>query len=164
MAATYEPIASTTLGSAATAIEFSGVASEWTDLRLVLVGTHDTGSASVRMRVGNSAIDSGSNYGRTVLAGDGTSATSGRNASVTFWNIGGVFTGDVTTIAVDLMSYANVSVYKTALIADAVPGSYVERHVGLWMSTSAIDIVRVFTSSGSFAAGTTASLYGIKAA
>ena len=39
MPATYEPIATTTLGSAAASITFSSIAGTYTDLRLVMVGT-----------------------------------------------------------------------------------------------------------------------------
>jgi hypothetical protein len=41
MAATYEPIATQTLGSAATSITFSSIAADWTDLRLVLPNVLD---------------------------------------------------------------------------------------------------------------------------
>jgi hypothetical protein len=39
MPATYEPIATTTLGGAAATITFSSISSAYTDLRIVLVGT-----------------------------------------------------------------------------------------------------------------------------
>ena len=47
MPATYEPIATTTLGSAATNITFSSIPATYTDLRLVLVARSDRAINSI---------------------------------------------------------------------------------------------------------------------
>jgi len=63
MAITYEPIASTTLGSAASTITFNSIAASWTDIKLILIGTSSTGGAVI-FRFNN---DSGSNYSNVQL-------------------------------------------------------------------------------------------------
>lgn len=167
MAATYEPIASTTLGSAATGITFSSIPSDYTDLILVLQIISTTANNDVRMRVnGDSAV----NYSATWLAGSGSAASSGRgtvNNSISALAVAGTSTGQNTFIY-QFQSYANTNVFKTVLISSAVPDKEVVRTVGLWRNTNAITEVYVFeagnNSPATFASGTTASLYGIQAA
>ncbi len=77
MPTTYEPIATTTLGSAAATITFSTIPATYTDLRVVWVGTV-TVADSAGMRFNS---DSGTNYSRTVLQGDGSAASSNRSTS-----------------------------------------------------------------------------------
>lgn len=165
MTATYDSIATTTLGSAASSITFSSITGTYTDLRIVIVGTAvDTGA--VRMRLNG---DSGSNYSQTYLYGDGASAASARatsNSNIQFSVFG---TGLSTTLphmaTVDLFSYAG-STNKTQLIEfshDKNGSGSTERIVSLWRSTSAITQIQIYNSGGNFAAGYTATLYGIKA-
>lgn len=164
VAATYEPIAATTLGSAASSITFSSIASTWTDLRLVLTAK-GTSSNYPYMRFNS---DSGSNYSLTRLQGDGSSAASGRQSNQTelFLINGSLDTTIPGLITVDIFSYAG-STYKTFLTTGSTDQNgvgYVVRIAGLWRSTSAITSVYLYTSPDQFAAGTTATLYGIKAA
>jgi len=76
MPATYEPIATTTLGSAAATITFSTIAATYTDLRLTLVFTTSVGGANVFFRFNG---DTGTNYSYTSLEGSGSAASSSRN-------------------------------------------------------------------------------------
>ena len=72
--ATYEPIATTTLGSAANAITFSSIPSTYTDLRLV--GTFlapDADYSDINVQFNN---DTGANYSYTLLLGYGTGTSS----------------------------------------------------------------------------------------
>lgn len=162
--ATYEPIATTTLGSAASSITFSSIANTWTDLRLVLTGTMVTTANSAYLRFNS---DAGTNYSRTTLNGNGTSASSNRATSqaqmyVTFDDIS---TTNPTLITIDIFSYAG-STNKTCLAVhnnDNNGSGVVNYQVGLWRSTSAITTVAI-TGNSNFAIGTTATIYGIKAA
>ena len=70
MAATFEPIATQTLASAASSITFSSIAASWTDLRLVIIGT----AAAANYVTLNINSDTGANYSQTVLYGTGTGA------------------------------------------------------------------------------------------
>ena len=163
MPATYEPIATTTLGSAASSITFSSISGSYTDLRCVLVFTGNGGNASASLRVNG---DSGSNYSLSRLTGDGASASSSRDTSQT--NI--LLTGNpyaTSTIPqlteIDIFSYAG-STNKTFLVkasADRNGAGYVEYAVALWRNTSAITSIVISSAVNNFATGTTATLYGI---
>lgn len=171
MAATYEPIASQTLSSSASTITFSSISGAYTDLRLILSHLHTATviqSAGIRFNA-----DSGSNYSTTYLDGTGSGASSGRLTNETSLVISyrpSASAPDTVPVlaVVDIQSYANTNVYKTALTAQSshfASGGFVSRYVGLWRSTSAITSITIMNrGSGSFLSGTTASLYGIKAA
>jgi hypothetical protein len=162
MATTYEPIATTTLGSAATSITFSSIAATYTDLRLVLTGKKNTAAGSVINFRLNS--DTSANYSWTYLSGDGTSATSSAAASFSFGYFGPALDAtNMFLVTLDFFSYAG-STYKTALATlsnDNNGTGIVSRVVNLYRSTSAISSIEL-RCGDSYAAGTTATLYGIK--
>jgi len=162
--ATYEPIATTTLAATATNITFSSIAASWTDLKLVLVSQN---SNDIYLRFNG---DTGTNYSQTLLSGNGTAAASTRTTSLAQIVLNRSFTVSNTTpqfYSVDIFSYAG-STNKTSLIqasADYNGSGSTVSNVALWRSTAAITTVAIIDSSaGNFAIGTTATLYGIKAA
>lgn len=167
VAATYEPIATTTLGSAASSITFNSIASTWTDIRLVMTGAGQAGGEYVTVRLNS---DTGSNYSSTILDGYG-SAGSFRESNGTRGYWGNYLVGASTTIplffTMDLFSYAG-STYKTALCTtsnDLNGSGETVSTVGLWRSTSAVTSITLLNNAGSgFATGTKATIYGIKAA
>ena len=114
MPATYEPIATTTLSSAASTITFSSISGSYTDVRIVLVGTHEATATTIRMQVNS---DTGTNYSYTELVGDGATATSGRGTSSSRINCGNANFNTTlpSLITVDWFSYAG-SINKTCLI------------------------------------------------
>ena len=163
MATTYESIATQTLGSAAPSITFSSIPATYTDLRVVLVGS-TTDGAFLRIQLNG---DTASNYSTTEIRGNGATATSDYSASTRF-NVNGASTiiGNIFIISSDLFSYTG-STFKTCLNAfsnDANGSGEVNRRVGLYRSTSAITSLLLSVSTGNYAIGTTATLYGIKAA
>jgi hypothetical protein len=164
MPSTYEPIATTTLGSAAASITFSSIPATYTDLRLVFVGKRD--GATSNYVVVNVNGDTGTNYSDTQLNGNGSSATSTRNSTATAWYCGTVATIETNSafFSLDVFSYAG-STFKTALSTfnnDRNGSGGVQYNVNLWRSTAAINSIKVDASSGNYATGTTATLYGIK--
>ena len=174
MPATYEPIASQTLGSNTATVTFSSIPGTYTDLRLVFqCKTSDASSRAVLLRLNS---DTAGNYSWTRLYGSGSSAASDRftGAAPTNYNFldVGFLPGGANGLgfsAVDLMSYANTNVFKTVLCAwesqQAASGSqFVTREVGLWRSTSAITQIDLSMATGDVVSGATFSLYGIKAA
>jgi hypothetical protein len=166
MPATYDPIATTTLGSAAATITFSSIPATYTDIRLVVTGAMDTGTGFWTFRLNN---DSGSYYSLISINGSGSSVTSGREVNFTYGYL--YFFGTIgtaqTMATLDIFSYAG-STNKTSLATysgDLNGSGYVERSVNLWRQTSAINTLTIRTDTiRNFAAGTTATLYGIKAA
>ena len=164
MPATYEPIASVTLGTAAAEVEFTSIAGTYTDLVLVFMGMHAaTNGTPIYLTFNGSAT----NYSDTILSGNGSAASSTRHSSgarIRLDNATGFNTTNPLVGHVSIMSYANTSVFKTCLAGIADPTFGVDRIVGLWRDTTAITSVKVTSNSGNLASGFTAALYGIKAA
>ena len=164
MPATYEPIATTTLGSAAASIAFTSITSAYTDLRLVVTSLASASTIGGMIQFNS---DTGSNYSYTRLTGNGTAASTTRVSNFTQLNT--AFSGNATTTipmlqTVDIFSYAG-STNKTALVtsqSDQNGSGAVERSCGLWRNTAAITRIDIFpNSANNFATGTTATLYGI---
>ena len=165
MPATYEPIATTTLGSAAASITFSSIAGTYTDLRLVLAPI-STGASSYNADL-NFNSDTGSNYSVTNVIGDGSTASStqfSNQTKIRFTYNGITPSAKPSFYTFDIFSYAG-STNKTCLNTaseDQNGTGWVMRQVGLWRNTSAITSITLAIISTTFAAGTTATLYGIK--
>lgn len=162
MAITYDPIATTTLGTAASTITFSSIPNTYTDLKVVIVGTTSS-AVTIGLRANS---DTGSNYSGTFLGGDGSAAYSAARTNATQLYLGYYNSFDTTIptmLSLDFFSYAS-STYKTFLINwanDQNGAGYSTTGVGLWRSTSAINTLSFTPASANFASGTTATLYGI---
>ena len=167
MPTTYEPIATTTLSSAQSSVTFSSISGSFTDLVLVMnaKGTGFTGSGTYPYVRYNS--DSGTNYSRTYLSGNGSAASSGRGSSENLqYLVGGTYVDGTFAYnsITHFMNYSNTTTHKTMLSRANNSGVQVDALVGLWRSTSAITSIIVYSSSGNFDTGSTFSLYGITAA
>jgi hypothetical protein len=164
MPITYEPIATTTLSSAAANITFSSIPATYTDLKLVTVTTTgSTDETSIRLN-----SDSSNSYSYTRITGTGSAAGSARVTNANRLDIdGGSAVTDSTPglRIVDIFSYAG-STNKTMLVdtnADRDGAGGLLRSAGLWRNTSAVTSITIFTAGGTnLATGTTATLYGIK--
>jgi hypothetical protein len=167
MPSTYEPIASTTLGSDTADVTFSSISGTYTDLILVTnLGVTSVDNA-VSLRFNG---DSGSNYSVTNLYGDGSTASSARATGLSnvyiAWYVDPIVAIQETIIT-HIMSYSNTTTNKTLLSRAnrASSGNYpgAEAIAGLWRSTAAITSVRI-AGGGNLKAGSTFTLYGVKSA
>jgi hypothetical protein len=163
MATTYEPIATTTLGSAAANITFSSIPATYTDLKIILVGIYTDAGEQLQMQFNGITTTT---YSRTYLSGDGATADSGRNstASSIYVSPGAGTSGanNRSFTNIDIFSYAG-STNKTCLISDSQDNNgsgWQANFVGLWRNTAAITSVKLYPGN-TFAAGTTATIYGI---
>ena len=158
---TYTPIATTTLGSAASSYTFSSIPSTYTDLRIVFNGNYATASRGAFVL--NS--DTGSNYSNTRMTGDGSTAASARASNAAYVLMGLSDISTTHTYSIDLMNYSNTTTNKTALIRLSDASAYTLTAVGLWRSTSAINSILIKTANTkTFAVGSLFNLYGIAAA
>jgi hypothetical protein len=162
--ATYEPIATQTLGSSAATIDFNSIAASWTDLRIVIVGKTD---ANKNIELTFNGDTGGTTYSRTALAGNGSAASSTQDTNLPYIVNYLVYFEATTPVfnSFDIFSYAG-STYKTVLCdgaADRNGSGATGKAVGLWRNTAAITSIRL-NVTGTFSIGTTATLYGIKAA
>ena len=164
MAATYEPIATTTLGSAQGSVTFSNISQDFTDLILIINAGNASGAERDCLMRFNS--DTGSNYSATYLYGTGSSAATGRNVNTTQGSAGYPLRPTlISTLITQIQNYSNTTTYKTWLSRGNGADSMVHSMVSLWRSTSAITSLEVFPSSAAnFLSGSTFTLYGIKAA
>jgi hypothetical protein len=162
--ATYEPIA-TASPSGSTTINFASLGS-YTDIRLsFVINTSANGSPIMRFNG-----DTGTNYSRLYIYGNGATATSSNSTNQTF-----VVLTTPTALTANLMYFVTVDIFsvsgstnKTCLVTfsgDTNGSGNVTKQVNLWRSTSAITSIDLtFASTGSYTTGTTATLYGIKSA
>ena len=168
MTATYEKIATTTVGSTVTEITFSSITASYTDLVLICnIKPSNTDWPSLVCQVNS---DTASNYSGTFLYGDGSAAGSNRQTSQSRFTLSrqygiGDSTSNPTTFISNFQNYSNTTTFKTVISRANVIGSSingVEANVGLWRNTSAISTIRVFVTAGGFASSSTFTLYGIK--
>jgi hypothetical protein len=163
MPATYDKIATTTLGSAAASVTFSSISGSYTDLVLVTNATLASGGAANLWCRFNG--DSGANYSTTYLAGNGTVASSARDTSATEGWCGRLSSTNITSSIASFQNYANSTTYKTNISRGNDTSGLVIAYVSLWRSTAAItSIVLTNSSAVKFNSGSTFTLYGIKAA
>ncbi len=161
---TYSPIASVTLSSAQSSVTFSGIPQTYTDLVLVANVKQVASNNGLRFRFNS---DSGSNYSSTYLYGNGTSAISGRESSITSGYA--VYTSSSTTLEMmaqfHILNYTNSTTYKTTLGRGARASEMADATVSLWRSTSAITSITLAAGAtfptNNFDTGTTFNLYGV---
>ena len=159
---TYTPIASQTLSSAAASVTFSGIPQTYTDLVIVANIKGDTGNVGLNYQFNS---DTASNYSSTVLAGDGTSASSDRYSNQTsafFTSNYGAGTNDWVTVISNIQNYANTTTNKTILTRWSKGTGQLTAAVALWRKTpEAINTIKISALGVNFASGTTFNLYGI---
>ena len=166
MPATYESIATTTLGSSTASVTFSSISGSFTDLVLVFNGGITTADYAIRIRFNG---DSGSNYSRTTISGYGTGVRNERGSNLTGLNVfagsEGMPANTLETVGIaHIQNYSNSTTNKTILSRSSNSSRATEAQVGLWRNTSAITSIVIDTGSGNLYAGSTFTLYGIKAA
>jgi hypothetical protein len=155
-ATTYETISSYTFTSSAGTYTLSSIPSTYTDLLL---------SVSLILSLGDYTTlrlndDTGANYGGTYLNGNGSGGI--LNGTVASFGSGYPYqTGEI-----HILNYSNTTTKKQIMYRAAGAGSSGDSKVGtcLYNSTAAINSITVRSDSALFTAGSTLTLYGIKAA
>jgi len=160
MATTYEPIATTTLGSSTTSITFSSITGTYTDLKLVFSGSGSGGNLTLTFNG-----TGGTSYSSTMLAGYGAAYSSRTSNAAFIYSMETELNSSIPKLTeIDILSYAG-STNKTFLIASSEEFSTdgaVIRRVGMFRSTAAINSITLQVGGGNtIATGATASIYGI---
>lgn len=160
---TYEPIATVTASGSSLYLEATNIPATYTDL-IVVLSLKQSGQDGLNLQVGNGSFDTGSNYSVTVVRGSGTAASSYRLSSQAFVQVG-LESNEWGNLILQINNYSNTNTYKSFLSRSNTPNWLLEATVGLWRSTSAIERIRIYNGgSANHAAGSTMTLYGIKAA
>lgn len=160
---TYTPIATYTATGSSNTITFGSggtLPQTYTDLVLVASYTSTTGNNYPEIQFNG---DTASNYSRTVMSGNGSTATSARVANESQASLGAITYGTTANTMVtvtNIMKYSNSTTYKTLITRNNVAAIGVEATVNLWRNTAAITSL-VYKSSNNFASGSTFTLYGI---
>ena len=158
----YESIATNTLTSAQSSITFSSFTGyTHLQLRSMCFAVNDDENLYIRFN-----SDSGSNYARHYLEGNGATAS----ASATAPDTGGVFSntsnGTSPYVAVcDILDYANTNKNTTirALSGRDKNGSgSIALRSSLWLNTAAVTSITILAGSGNLSSGSQFALYGIK--
>ena len=158
---TYVALQKTTVsGSSTSSVTLSSIPQGYTDLVLVFEGT-ESANQYIAFRVNS---DTNSNYSWTRMYGDGSAAYSSQGNSVTFGRLGiGDPSSGRTVTTSHFMNYSNSTTYKS-ILSRSSGGGFVGSLINLWRSTAAITSITILTTtSDTFTAGSTFSLYGIAA-
>lgn len=155
MTATYDCIATTTTTGTAS-IDWQSISGTYTDL--ILVGVGNDSGGFVKITVNN---DTGSNYSRTALRGNNSTATSARASNETGWFPD--FETNTSTMICHFMNYSNSTTNKTMLGRFNNTTGIVVGQANFWRNTAAINRITLSSSAGGNTLVGTFSLYGIKA-
>jgi hypothetical protein len=155
-------------GGAAT-ISFTGIPSTYTHLQLRGINRNTTANNTFRLRFNS---DTGSNYTRHFLYGNGTSALAAAGASQTSTGVGIIATSSnsasiFSAFVIDILDYKDTSKYKTMRSFggyDANGSGNIGLFSGVWMNTAAITSISLLSDSGDQEQYTQFALYGIKGA
>jgi hypothetical protein len=153
--AKYTALAEITLSSTDTSVTFASIPAGYRDLFLVIDGTATAG-AGLRIQANG---DTGSNYSYVYMQGSsgGAASSSGTNS----WIDSYIATTQSTTIH-EFLDYKATDKHKPVLTTRSISGSDTMRIAQRWASSNAINSLYIYLSTGSFAAGTTFCLYGVK--
>jgi hypothetical protein len=166
MPTTYDPIATNTLSSPATTLTFSSIPQTYTDLILVC-NLGQVAAANVALQFNG---DTGANYDSTIGYGLGTTGI----ASGAYTNLNGAYglngagqlpNSIIASGWINIFSYSSTAVYKSMLSRYAnndLPE--ITNFTSTWRNTAAITSMTVYSYSGNYLAGSSFTLYGIKAA
>lgn len=170
MSATYIPIASTTLSTSAASVTFSSIPQIYTDLvlRCSIRGTHAGFTVNGELVVNNSST---SNLTTRYLYGYGSNATSSNDGPLNYLLIKEAIPGTSITsntfnsLEIYIPNYAG-STNKPFSVSSVTENNSstinaIIAQAGLRTNTAAITELRIQSSSGNFASGSTFHLYGI---
>jgi hypothetical protein len=170
----FESIATVTASSGATSLTFSSIPSTYKHLEIRGIA-RDTialdGGVGIKMRFNG---DSGANYVRHSLRGDGTNAVTGANTGFNELAFVGGSIGDSSTASafgasvISIFDYASTVKNKTirGLSGSEANTSsanfYIVLNSGLWLNTAAITSITLLPGQTAFVAGSKFGLFGIK--
>lgn len=153
---TYKPLATVTLGSAASSVTFGNIPA-YRDYIVIAVRSLTSGSNSEKFYLNGDTTNN--NYSRVAMFGNGSSSTSyaGLNSSTV-----SLYTTPVQT-TYQLMDGSVTDKHKVFMYRADGAANYALAGVHRWTSTDAVTSIRLEAENNTYAAGSTFSLYGIEA-
>lgn len=166
MAATYEPIATYTIPTATSSYTFTVIPQTYTDLVIVVNGSNNTGDSEIAIRTGKTSVNTGSIYSTTFLYGAGSSSGGTSRTTGRTWADAARTDTTMSSSIIHIMNYSNTTTYKT-ILARGNNTTLTMATVSTVRDTVEINTVQLaahYDATFNFTAGTTLTLYGIKAA
>ena len=176
----FESIATVTVGSGGSSyIEFTSIPATYTHLQIRYIARTNRatyGVESFKINVGVSSADTGANYTRHYLLGDGSSVAAAADTSATYWegvnDFGTTTGGSFGAGVIDILDYANTNKYKTMRKIGGVDVNGTVGGVGgntslvssVWMSTSAMGYIKIAAMTNTLQQYSHFALYGVKSA
>ena len=169
----YESIATVTVGSGGAAnVEFTSIPATYTHLQVRGIARTAKASAPDVLRIRFNS-DTGNNYARHLLYGDGTSALAAGAGSGNLMSLGTIGANNSTADAfsghiIDVLDYKDTNKYKTLRALNGFSNNTssneeISLTSGLWQNTNAITSILIFADSASnLSQYTQFALYGIK--
>lgn len=168
-----ESIATVTVGSGgASSIEFTSLPTGFQHLQIRMLQKFTTTSGTISNGRARFNSDTGNNYARHLLYGDGGAAYGDGSASIAYAYIGwptdsNAARSDRFSVSiVDILDYNSTSKTKTVRTfhgSDYNGSGYVGVSSALWNSTAAITSITLSSDTGNWAQHSTAALYGLRA-
>ena len=164
----FESIATATGTGSSGTITFSSIVGTYKHLQVRWMGQVDGGTNGTYNTYIQLNSDSGNNYARHTLEGDGSSVTASGADSVTAPQVGLATRNSDTALGVsiiDIHDYSSSTKNKTIRVfngADRNGSGAVQLQSGLWMSTSVVTNISIINFNGNFKTTSVFSLYGIK--
>jgi len=169
MPKTYAPIATTTVsGSSTNAVVFSSIPQTYTDLVVVAFSRSASASGSQNIYIFENS-DFSTNRSSKFLIGNGTTAIPSGSLSAAAMQSGYIASNSdasnvFSTTIIQYLNYSNTGVNKTSISRSNSAG-FVDTRVKLWPVNTAISELWISNdSNNNWVAGSTFTLYGIKAA
>ena len=163
MANTFELISAVTVGSGgASSIDFTSIASTFTDLCLKVSIRNVNDTPSVYLRFNGTTT----NHSDRWIYGSGSFADSTSNANIEMLlNLSSSTSNTFGNAEIYIPNYAgstNKSVSIDAVSENNGTLAYAQLDAGLWSNTAAITSIKLQAASGNIAEFSTAYLYGVK--
>ena len=154
-------------GSSGT-ITFSSIPSTYQHLQIRWIGRSDSASNDVGIDLRFNS-DTGSNYARHWLNGDGSTVSASGAASQSLVNVGRAAganqtSGIISSGIIDIHDYTSTTKNKTirSFAGQDFNGSGTIRlNSGLWMNTNAVTSISLIANAGNWTTASTFALYGM---
>lgn len=170
----YDSIATTTVGAGGTAdITFSSIPSTYTHLQIRFLAQCSNSATATDNLAFRFNSDTGGNYTRHYIDGNGSSATAGGNTGVSQVYAICAQTDSTNPNAfgvgvLDILDYTNTNKYTTTRALSGADfnaaggGSAIQFTSGLWLNTAAITSINIRALAGNLKQYSQFALYGIK--
>lgn len=160
---TYDELQIVTVANATATVQFTSIPQNYTDLVIVanIKGTSASNYLNLRFN-----SDTGSNYSRTTMSGNGSSIVSERRSNQTQINTdyNEVIEANLNYLnTLHIMNYSNITTNKTVLCRANNAATGVGTTIGLWRNNAAITSIELVANNNNFDIGSNFSLYGIRA-